>query len=120
MTNFKMVQAFHRAFNYPANIEEPSHKTLLMRIKLISEEFAELVTAMLSNNRVKVADALGDLLYVIYGTGDTYGIDMDRVFERVHISNMSKLGADGKPIYNEIGKIVKGPNYAPPVLEDCV
>lgn len=120
MTNFQMVQAFHRAFNYAANIEEPTHKQQMMRVKLISEEFAELVTAMLSNNRTKVADALGDLLYVTYGTGDQYGIDMDKVFERIHISNMSKLGPDGQPIYNEIGKIVKGPNYAPPVLEDCV
>ena len=87
-----------------------------MRIDLIKEELEELTEAMQDENLLEVADALTDILYVTYGAGHAFGIDLDKCFEEVQNSNMSKLGEDGKPIYNEAGKVMKGPNYFKPDL----
>ena len=87
-----------------------------MRIDLIKEELEELTEAMQDKNLLEVADALTDILYVTYGAGHAFGIDLDKCFEEVQNSNMSKLGEDGKPIYNEAGKVMKGPNYFKPDL----
>ena len=87
-----------------------------LRISLINEELDELKTAIKDNNILEVADALTDILYVTYGAGHAFGIDLDKCFDEVQKSNMSKLGKDGKPIYNENGKVMKGPNYAKPNL----
>ena len=87
-----------------------------LRISLIEEELDELKQAMKEKNLKEVADALTDILYVTYGAGHAFGIDLDKCFEEVQNSNMSKLGEDGKPIYNENGKVMKGPNYFKPNL----
>ena len=87
-----------------------------LRVDLIDEELRELRDAMVFKDIIGVADALTDLLYVVYGAGHTFGIDLDRCFREVHRSNMSKLGSDGKPIYNESGKVMKGPSYSVPNL----
>jgi predicted HAD superfamily Cof-like phosphohydrolase len=89
-------------------------KTNKLRIELIKEELSELTEAMNDKNLLEVADALTDILYVTYGAGHAFGIDLDRCFEEIQSSNMSKLGEDGKPIYNEEGKVMKGPNYFKP------
>ena len=91
-------------------------KTNKLRIDLIKEELEELTEAMQDENLLEVADALTDILYVTYGAGHAFGIDLDKCFEEVQNSNMSKLGEDGKPIYNEAGKVMKGPNYFKPDL----
>jgi len=91
-----------------------------LRIDLISEELEELQLAITNNDIVEVADALTDILYVVYGAGHAFGIDLDECFMEVHESNMSKLGEDGKPIYREDGKVLKGPGYFPPNLEEIV
>ena len=93
-----------------------STKTNKLRIDLIKEELEELTEAMQDENLLEVADALTDILYVTYGAGHAFGIDLDKCFEEVQNSNMSKLGKDGKPIYNEAGKVMKGPNYFKPDL----
>ena len=91
-------------------------KTNKLRIELIKEELEELIEAMQDENLLEVADALTDILYVTYGAGHAFGIDLDKCFDEVQNSNMSKLGEDGKPIYNEAGKVMKGPNYFKPDL----
>ena len=94
----------------------PDEKTMQLRYDLIKEELDELEVAMKSKNLKEIADALTDILYVTYGAGCAYGINLDKCFKEVQESNMSKLGSDGKPIYNESGKVMKGPNYFKPDL----
>ena len=118
MTNFDKVGKFMKTFGQEVK-EKPSlssDKINQLRISLIKEELDELKEAMDSKNLLEVADALTDLLYVTYGAGHAFGIDLDKCFEEVQNSNMSKLGEDGKPIYNEFGKVMKGPNYFKPNL----
>ena len=118
-TNFEKVENFMRAFGQeikPAP-ELAEFNTAELRVELISEELDELCTAIDNDDIVEIADALTDLLYVIYGAGHAYGIDLDECFNEVHDSNMSKLGEDGKPIYREDGKVLKGPDYFAPDLE---
>ena len=95
----------------------PSQKIIDLRYGLIAEELSEFKSAIDSKNINEVADALTDILYVTYGAGHAYGINLDKCFEEVQNSNMSKLGKDGKPIYNENGKVMKGPNYFKPNLK---
>ena len=100
--------------------EFSNEKTNKLRIDLIKEELEELQQAMKDRNLLEVADALTDILYVTYGAGHAFGIDLDKCFEEVQNSNMSKLGSDGKPIYNESGKVMKGPNYFKPDLSKFI
>ena len=96
--------------------EFPNEKIVKLRYELIKEELEELKQAINDKDIKEVADALTDILYVTYGAGTAFGIDLDKCFDEVHQSNMSKLGSDGKPIYNDIGKVMKGPNYFKPDL----
>ena len=116
VSNFERVREFMTTFGQEAKTspEFPSEDIQKLRVELIDEEFKELQE---SDNLVDVADALTDLLVVIYGAGHAYGIDLDACFKEVHRSNMSKLGEDGKPIYREDGKVLKGPNYSEPNLD---
>ena len=98
----------------------PDEKTMNLRFDLIKEEVSELEKAMKEKDLKEVADALTDILYVTYGAGCAYGIDLDKCFKEVQRANMSKLGKDGKPIYNEKGKVMKGPNYSEPNLKQFV
>jgi len=98
----------------------PDDKTVKLRYDLIKEELDELEEAIKTKNLKEVADALTDILYVTYGAGCAYGIDLDKCFKEVQRANMSKLGKDGKPIYNEKGKVMKGPNYSEPNLKKFV
>lgn len=118
-TNFELVGEFMETFgqNVYDNPTFPSKKVQKMRVKLIREELKELVEAINENDIVEVADALTDILYVTYGAGHAFGIDLDACFQEVQRSNMTKLGADGKPVYREDGKVVKGPNYSEPDLQ---
>ena len=118
MTNFDKVGIFMKTFGQEVK-DEPSFssdKINQLRISLINEELNELKEAMENKDLLEVADALTDLLYVIYGAGHAFGINLDKCFAEVQNSNMSKLGEDGKPIYNEYGKVMKGPNYFKPDL----
>ena len=118
MTNFNKVGVFMKTFGQEVK-NKPSFSTEKinqLRISLIQEELDELKEAMTNNDLLEVADALTDLLYVTYGAGHAFGIDLDKCFDEVQNSNMSKLGEDGKPIYNELGKVMKGPNYFKPNL----
>ena len=122
MTNFNKVGVFMKTFGQEVK-NKPSFSTKKinqLRISLIQEELDELKEAMANNNLLEVADALTDLLYVTYGAGHAFGIDLDKCFNEVQNSNMSKLGEDGKPIYNELGKVMKGPNYFKPDLTKFV
>ena len=122
MTNFDKVGVFMKTFGQEVK-DKPSlssDKINKLRISLIKEELDELKEAMDSKDLLEVADALTDLLYVTYGAGHAFGIDLDKCFEEVQNSNMSKLGKDGKPIYNEFGKVMKGPNYFKPNLSKCI
>ena len=122
MTNFKKVGVFMKTFGQEVK-NKPSFSTdkiNQLRISLIQEELDELKEAMTNNDLLEVADALTDLLYVTYGAGHAFGIDLDKCFNEVQNSNMSKLGANGKPIYNELGKVMKGPNYFKPDLSKFV
>ncbi len=96
--------------------EFPSEKITQLRYELIKEELEELNEAIKSKDMKEIADALSDILYVTYGAGHAFGIDLDKCFDEVQKSNMSKLGSDGKPIYNESGKVMKGPSYFKPDL----
>jgi len=96
--------------------EFPNEKIVKLRYELIKEELEELKQAINDKDIKEVADALTDILYVTYGAGTAFGIDLDKCFDEVHQSNMSKLGSDGNPIYNDIGKVMKGPNYFKPDL----
>ena len=118
MTNFEKVGLFMKTFNQEVKTKSAfsSGKINSLRISLISEELEELKQAMLDNNIAEVADALTDILYVTYGAGHAFGINLDKCFNEVQESNMSKLGSNGKPIYNESGKVMKGPNYFKPDL----
>tara|TARA_B100001741_G_scaffold227944_1_gene189506 strand:+ start:411 stop:758 length:348 start_codon:yes stop_codon:yes gene_type:complete len=102
------------------NPEFPNSKIVQLRIDLIQEELNELKEAINNKDIVEVADALTDILYVTYGAGHSFGIDLDSCFDEVQRSNMSKLGEDGKPIYNEHGKVMKGPNYFAPNLKKTI
>ena len=118
MTNFDKVGEFMKTFGQEVK-NKPSlstEKINQLRISLIQEELSELKEAMDNKDLLEVADALTDLLYVTYGAGHAFGIDLDKCFDEVQNSNMSKLGEDGKPIYNEFGKVMKGPNYFKPNL----
>ena len=122
MTNFNKVGVFMKTFGQEIK-NKPSFSTKKinqLRISLIQEELDELKEAMANNNLLEVADALTDLLYVTYGAGHAFGIDLDKCFEEVQNSNMSKLDENGKPIYNEAGKVMKGPNYFKPDLSKFV
>ena len=122
MTNFKKVGVFMKTFGQEIK-NQPSFSTEKinqLRVSLIQEELDELKEAMAKNDLLEVADALTDLLYVTYGAGHAFGIDLDKCFNEVQNSNMSKLGEDGKPIYNEFGKVMKGPNYFKPDLSKFV
>ena len=119
MTNFLKVKAFMSIFGQEIKTKPglPAEQILRLRLKLIKEEFDELKSAIANNDIIEVADALTDILYVTYGAGHSFGIDLDKCFEEVQKSNMSKLDKNGKPIYNKIGKIMKGPNYFKPNLK---
>ena len=118
MTNFEKVRLFMKTYGQEVKDKAgfSDVKTNKLRIDLIKEELEELTEAMQDENLLEVADALTDILYVTYGAGHAFGIDLDKCFEEVQNSNMSKLGEDGKPIYNESGKVMKGPNYFKPDL----
>ena len=118
MTNFEKVGIFMKTFGQEVKTkaELSNDKINELRISLIIEELEELKKAIKDNDILEVADALTDILYVAYGAGHAFGIDLDKCFKEVQESNMSKLGFDGKPIYNESGKVMKGPNYFKPDL----
>ena len=118
MTNFEKVGIFMKTFGQEVKTkaELSNNKINELRISLINEELEELKKAIEDNDILEVADALTDILYVAYGAGHAFGIDLDKCFNEVQESNMSKLGRDGKPIYNESGKVMKGPNYFKPDL----
>ena len=122
MTNFEKVGLFMSTFGQEVKkkSELSSEKINSLRLSLIQEELDELTKAMKENDILEVADALTDILYVTYGAGHAFGIDLDKCFDEVQRSNMSKLGEDGKPIYNENGKVMKGPNYFAPNLKKIV
>ena len=122
MTNFEKVGKFMKTFGQEVKTTSglSSEKINLLRIKLIIEELEEFKKAIEEDDIVEVADALTDILYVTYGAGHAFGIDLDKCFDEVQKSNMSKLGKDGKPIYNEEGKVMKGPNYFKPNLSKFV
>ena len=118
MTNFESVKTFMETFGQEIKEKAcfPNDKISALRYDLIKEELSELKEAMDKKDLKEVADALTDILYVTYGAGHAFGIDLDKCFEEVQNSNMSKLGSDGKPIYNDKGKVMKGPNYFKPNL----
>ncbi len=122
MTNFDKVGTFMKTFGQEVKTK-PSFSTdkiNKLRIDLIKEELDELTEAMNNKDLVEVADALTDILYVTYGAGHAFGINLDKCFDEVQNSNMSKLDENGKPIYNEAGKVMKGPNYFKPDLSKFV
>ena len=118
MTNFEKVKQFMQTFGQEVKTKASfsDEKTNQLRLDLIKEELEELKNAMESKDLLEVADALTDILYVTYGAGHAYGINLDKCFDEVQNSNMSKLGKSGKPIYNESGKVMKGPDYFKPDL----
>ena len=118
MSNFESVKIFMETFGQEVKKKAgfPNEKITSLRYDLIKEELDELKAAMDKKDIKEVADALTDILYVTYGAGHAFGINLDKCFEEVQNSNMSKLGDDGKPIYNEFGKVMKGPNYFKPNL----
>ena len=122
MTNFEKVGIFMKTFGQEVKTksELSNDKINELRISLINEELEELKTAIKDKDILEVADALTDILYVAYGAGHAFGINLDKCFEEVQNSNMSKLGIDGKPIYNEHGKVMKGPNYFKPDLNKFI
>lgn len=119
MTNFESVREFMTTFGQEVKTkpEIPDAETVELRIELISEELEELWDACKDKDIIGVADALTDILYVTYGAGHAFGVDLDKCFAEVQRSNMSKLGEDGKPIYRDDGKVMKGPNYSEPDLK---
>jgi predicted HAD superfamily Cof-like phosphohydrolase len=122
MTNFERVKKFMETFGQEIKekTEFPNEKITSLRHDLIKEELDELKEAIDNKDIKEVADALTDILYVTYGAGHAFGINLDKCFEEVQSSNMSKLGSDGKPIYNDKGKVMKGPNYFKPDLNKFV
>ena len=122
MSNFSKVGTFMKTFGQEVK-NKPSFSTdkiNKLRIDLIKEELEELTEAMNNKDLLEVADALTDILYVTYGAGHAFGINLDNCFDEVQKSNMSKLDVDGKPIYNEFGKVMKGPNYFKPNLKKII
>jgi predicted HAD superfamily Cof-like phosphohydrolase len=122
MSNFKKVGIFMKTFGQEVK-KKPSFssdKINKLRLDLIKEELEELAEAMSNNDLLEVADALTDILYVTYGAGHAFGIDLDKCFDEVQNSNMSKLDEGGKPIYNDSGKVMKGPNYFKPDLSKFI
>ena len=122
MSNISKVGTFMKTFGQDVK-DKPAFSTdkiNKLRIDLIKEELEELTEAMKNNDLLEVADALTDILYVTYGAGHAFGIDLDKCFDEVQNSNMSKLDENGKPIYNESGKVMKGPNYFKPDLSKFV
>ena len=118
MSNFSRVGIFMKTFGQEVK-DKPSFSTdkiNKLRIDLIKEELGELTEAMKNRDLLEVADALTDILYVTYGAGHAFGVDLDKCFNEVQNSNMSKLDQNGKPIYNQMGKVMKGPNYFKPDL----
>ena len=122
MTNFESVKKFMETFGQEIREKAgfPEDKITSLRYDLIKEELDELKEAIDNRDTKVVADALTDILYVTYGAGHAFGINLDKCFEEVQNSNMSKLGSDGKPIYNDKGKVMKGPNYFKPDLDKFV
>ena len=119
VSNFEKVARFMRAMgqDLPEKSGFPDRKTIDLRLSLIEEECEELIDAINAKDLKEVADAICDLLYVTYGAAHAFGINADVGFQNVHLSNMSKLGEDGKPIYRDDGKVLKGPKYFPPKIE---
>ena len=122
MTNFNKVKTFMETFDQEVKNKPSfsSDKINTLRYDLIKEELEELKIALENKDLLEVADALTDILYVTYGAGHAFGIDLDKCFEEVQNSNMSKLGEDGKPIYNDSGKVMKGPKYFKPDLNKFI
>jgi len=122
MTNFKKVGVFMTTFGQEVKTKSglSSEKINNLRINLINEELEEFKQAIKNNDLKEAIDALTDILYVTYGAGHAFGINLDECFDEVQKSNMSKLGEDGKPIYNEAGKVMKGPNYFKPDLSKFI
>ena len=122
MSNFDDVKTFMQTFGQIVRTKPqfPNDKIMQLRYELIQEELCELKEAMKNKNLKEIADALTDILYVTYGAGYAYGINLDKCFKEVQRANMSKLGEDGKPIFNEKGKVMKGPNYSEPNLKQFV
>jgi len=122
MSNFNKVKTFMNTYGQEVknNPEFPDSKIVQLRIDLIQEELNELKEAINNNDIVEVADALTDILYVTYGAGHSFGVNLDSCFNEVQNSNMSKLGEDGKPIYNDSGKVMKGPNYFKPNIKKII
>ena len=122
MSNFSKVGNFMKTFGQEVKTKPSfsTHKINKLRIDLIKEELEELIQAMNNKDLLEVADALTDILYVTYGAGHAFGIDLDKCFDEVQNSNMSKLDENGKPIYNESGKVMKGPKYFKPDLSKFV
>ncbi len=122
MSNFEKVKNFMTT--YGQEVKEsasfPDESIIKLRLQLIKEELEELEQAINDKNLLEVADALTDILYVTYGAGHSFGINLDACFEEVQRSNMSKLDVDGKPIYNEFGKVMKGPNFSKPNLKQYI
>jgi len=122
MTNFEKVGVFMKTFgqNVKQSSSFSSEKINSLRVSLIKEELDELIEAMNKKDLIEVADALTDILYVTYGAGHAFGINLDECFQEVQNSNMSKLDNNGKPIYNDQGKVMKGPNYFKPDLSKFI
>ena len=122
MTNFEKVGLFMKTFGQELKTKPSlsNDKINQLRISLINEELEEFKQAIKNNDLKEAIDALTDILYVTYGAGHAFGVNLDKCFEEVQKSNMSKLGKDGKPIYNEFGKVMKGPNYFQPNLKKFV
>tara|TARA_B100001287_G_C22198315_1_gene306753 strand:- start:120 stop:494 length:375 start_codon:yes stop_codon:yes gene_type:complete len=122
MTNFEKVGIFMKTFGQDVKQSSSfsTDKINKLRVSLIKEELDELIEAMNKKDLVEVADALTDILYVTYGAGHAFGINLDDCFEEVQSSNMSKLAKDGRPIYNDKGKVMKGPNYFKPDLNKFI
>ena len=122
MSNFNKVKTFMNTYGQEVKEKAtfPENKIVQLRIDLIEEELNELKEAVKNNDIVEVADALTDILYVTYGAGHSFGVDLDKCFDEVQRSNMSKLGVDGKPIYNDSGKVMKGPDYFAPDLKKII
>lgn len=116
---YKDLWQFHKAFECPTSLTPklPDEETRQLRLDLLEEEWEEYLKAEEENDLVEIADALADIIYIAYGTAVAYGLPMDRVFNEVHSSNMSKLGADGRPLRRADGKVMKGPNFRPPDIE---
>ena len=122
MSNFEKVKTFMTTYGQEVreSASFPDENIIKLRLKLIKEELEELEQALNDKNLLEVADALTDILYVTYGAGHSFGINLDACFKEVQRSNMSKLDEDGKPIYNEYGKVMKGPNFSKPNLKQFI